>query len=540
MSQATELIAQQFAQAANMKKVWGTIIFNVKDLIYAGGAAGNGTTDDTSAVQAAINDAVSKNATLVFFPPGTYKVTALTNASTINFVGDNATFVGYAGTIQDFGVSSITEKNTITPVFNVRGYGAKGDGITDDTAAITAAIAALPNEGGVVYFPKGKYLVSSTIYIGDGTKTVNSTKQRIQLVGAGRGSASGNEDATVDILWNGVGGTLFHMKGVQGGEISGMRLNSRTGADTVLKLENCFYNNFENLTVRQDRAGKDGIRLDGNVAQNVFKLVTVIAQSSGCRAWVIGEGDTLGQSGNMFLKCDGYAAGDVATSCGFYIEMADNNTFMECYTQQSGLLGYGILFVQAAGSLDWAPSENLFLNCPIMAAPGMSIGGAAGRNGTWFIPYPQGDGQNVPALQNIHSLAYDGRIYEAGSPKRTIRNVAIAEATGSVSTTSTTLVNVPGMSVTVNAKAGSKLLVNFSARWFKATAGGGKMYIAVDGSIQGASLRQVISPNDDTAAASLLLDVTVTGNKVITVQYQTTDANAVFMDARQLIVQELY
>jgi hypothetical protein len=49
--------------------------------------------------------------------------------------------------------------------FNVKDkqYGAKGDGTTDDTAAIQAAIDACP-AGGVVYLPQGIYRTSSTLY----------------------------------------------------------------------------------------------------------------------------------------------------------------------------------------------------------------------------------------------------------------------------------------------------------------------------------------------------------------------------------------
>ncbi|MGA8599412.1 MAG: glycosyl hydrolase family 28-related protein [Bryobacteraceae bacterium] len=58
--------------------------------------------------------------------------------------------------------------------YNVRKYGAKGDGVTDDTAAIKSAMAASlsganqPNRGaggrgGTVYFPSGIYVVSSTL-----------------------------------------------------------------------------------------------------------------------------------------------------------------------------------------------------------------------------------------------------------------------------------------------------------------------------------------------------------------------------------------
>jgi hypothetical protein len=61
--------------------------------------------------------------------------------------------------------------------YDVRKYGAKGDGITDDTSAIKSAMAASlsgsnqPNHGqdgrgGTVYFPSGTYLVTSTLLWG--------------------------------------------------------------------------------------------------------------------------------------------------------------------------------------------------------------------------------------------------------------------------------------------------------------------------------------------------------------------------------------
>lgn len=47
---------------------------------------------------------------------------------------------------------------------NVRDYGAVGDGVTDDTAAIQAAVNATPT-GTTVYFPAGTYAVSNAITI---------------------------------------------------------------------------------------------------------------------------------------------------------------------------------------------------------------------------------------------------------------------------------------------------------------------------------------------------------------------------------------
>ena len=47
-----------------------------------------------------------------------------------------------------------------TPI-NVLDYGAKGDGSTDDTDAILSAIAAMPSNGGALFFPAGTYIVNS-------------------------------------------------------------------------------------------------------------------------------------------------------------------------------------------------------------------------------------------------------------------------------------------------------------------------------------------------------------------------------------------
>ena len=70
----------------------------------------------------------------------------------------------------------------VREVVSVKDFGATGDGVTDDTAAIAAALAALPN-GGTLYFPSGTYrtyrasapdnIVSSNLTIcGDGASTI--------------------------------------------------------------------------------------------------------------------------------------------------------------------------------------------------------------------------------------------------------------------------------------------------------------------------------------------------------------------------------
>jgi hypothetical protein len=62
---------------------------------------------------------------------------------------------------------------------NVKLLGAMGDGVTNDTVAIQAAIDRLPAAGGTVFFPPGTYVVSATLALPD---------KPVKLVGSGRGS----------------------------------------------------------------------------------------------------------------------------------------------------------------------------------------------------------------------------------------------------------------------------------------------------------------------------------------------------------------
>ena len=72
------------------------------------------------------------------------------------------------------GAVSTTVQSKLRESVSVKDFGAVGDGVTDDTTAIAAAVAAVPT-GGIVLFPPATYLVS----------TVNVTGKSVVLSGYG-------------------------------------------------------------------------------------------------------------------------------------------------------------------------------------------------------------------------------------------------------------------------------------------------------------------------------------------------------------------
>lgn len=87
-----------------------------------------------------------------------------------------------------------------TPVINVRRLGALGDGITDDTAAINSAIGEFNSVGGVLQFPFGSYLCSSSL-----TPVTASGL----ILGQGRSSAYREGIAPTTILCSSPTASLF-------------------------------------------------------------------------------------------------------------------------------------------------------------------------------------------------------------------------------------------------------------------------------------------------------------------------------------------
>lgn len=79
-------------------------------------------------------------------------------------------------------INDINDKLAVHTVYNVKSYGAKGDGTTDDTAAIKAAFSAANTTGGRIYFPYGNYRITEPLTIDHyGVSITGENQQRVYL-----------------------------------------------------------------------------------------------------------------------------------------------------------------------------------------------------------------------------------------------------------------------------------------------------------------------------------------------------------------------
>lgn len=214
------------------------------------------------------------------------------------------------------GAVTRTSQDKLRERVSVYDFGAKGDGLTDDTHAIQKALAAHDH----VYVPPGTYITSGTITL-RGHQT---------LAGAGQVSvikANGDDFNAIEIT-----GPYNHLSDlrIEGGHI-GLKLYGRDGV--------CVQNSITDLCVFESTIG---IQLDGHTDpnfpcywNNFDRVLVARMKTHGFHLVQSGAGDT--PNANKFHACRAYSLGVDTTGAGFYVEQGSfNNSFFDCEANVAG------------------------------------------------------------------------------------------------------------------------------------------------------------------------------------------------------------
>jgi polygalacturonase len=129
------------------------------------------------------HDIYEMKETVNVFIDGTKVLTTNKNVfSLMNLLPDHEYTVKVASDTESAEQQIRTSKESV--LFDVREFGAKGDGASNDTPFIQAAILACP-ENGTVYLPKGTYFVTPlflksrmTLWLDEGAELLGSTDRR--------------------------------------------------------------------------------------------------------------------------------------------------------------------------------------------------------------------------------------------------------------------------------------------------------------------------------------------------------------------------
>src|SRR5579885_2890154 len=273
--------------------------------------------------------------------------------------------------------------NLIQPTtYNVKQFGALGDGITDDTSAIASAITAATSSGGIVFFPAGTYLTT--------TQTLVSN---VILAGAGEG-------ATIIKLKNATNGDLLSAN------TANINLSAASTSSSNTALTNW---GLRDLTLDGNKANQSGTSYCLRVYGYSFQIHNVTMQNGLTVNWLNdwnGTADsTSQQSESQVFNLESYNSGGMLLEFGG----PHNTQFANCFFGYAG--SHCVHVATNATACQWT-------NCHAFSPKLGQSGGAvawlieAARNA--FVNCDAKDSDTVQVVILANTVRWNGRIWANG------------------------------------------------------------------------------------------------------------------------------
>jgi hypothetical protein len=304
----------------------------------------------------------------------------------------------YTEQVSGFGIATFTRPfsslSSAKQVYNVKDYGAAGDGSTSDTAAVQAAITAA--NGGIVYFPSGTYLVGS-LSLPSGT------------------TLQGEGSQVAELKWTGTTGTLLSNGGSANNiTVTGLTLDGNNTAATGIGFSGGTTFHKIRMNVIQNFSGSGGTCLkwdfvldsaiDNNQFQGCYNALVFSNSSNNDSVkenWIYAGNVnpiSVSDSGQVVLARNLIQSntGPIAS----YVKNGQDVVFDADWVENNGdgtANSRAFVFQTDSGSYSL---ENSIKHCYIS-------GGTNGANGT-ALGFTGSGGHLFPTLENNYWIGYSG------------------------------------------------------------------------------------------------------------------------------------
>lgn len=344
-----------------------------------------------------------------------YTFASATSPIPLSRLDDNFAAVGNSSNIsfQSSGAGAVaaTVQSKITKTINVEDFGAVGNGVTDDYAAISAAIAYAVSLGGADVIFQGKvYAFSQPIVV---------NVSGVKLIGKGAGYYSPPVVPVTQLLYTGTAGVdavtftsidgasnykVFNV-GLVGIGVDGNALAAR-GVVCLSINESVFNYSVRGCTSVQTYWGTvTALASARDPQRNFVQYIRVLA--TGAQNGIAFDTTTTGA--NISLNTFGYLYAQHATGYGIRFGNCDNNLFMDS-TAFSASSGTGIILAAGNGTVN-ACRDNVFMrvnSSNAIISEGTSVGYPDPAENNAIYTLDKGNGTPDPTVGTGSTIQYGG------------------------------------------------------------------------------------------------------------------------------------
>lgn len=205
----------------------------------------------------------------------------------------------------------------VSAVFNVKAYGAKGDGTTNDAAAIQAALTAAAVSGGTVFVPAGTYKVNTELTAASGVRVIGDGLD-VSILRAGAAIAS--------VLAVNTSGKT---------KVSELTLDGNSYATSAMRANGgCALASFDR--VKFTGALRDGLYFDGTGIQDTNFFRECVFYKNGTMYRTAGRGSMA-----QYTNVEVVAAGTVATASGVAV-VGTGTAFLSMGIRRGDFIAVGV------------------------------------------------------------------------------------------------------------------------------------------------------------------------------------------------------